>query len=119
PVPAPGRWWAYTNAWSVAQARIPELLCPTAPPEKPTVGVFIRYFVYESGGSIYYTASYFGADTAAIALEPSHYFGVAGYWAKTGFPSFDRYLGIFYNRSRTASRSISDGLSKTLMFGES
>lgn len=121
PVPSPARWWAYPNAWAVAQARIPELLCPSAPIDKATVGVICRFHIYYSiSGStvnVQHIVGRFLVDTYPVVheLENSHYVGVEGWF---GIPKVDFYLGIMHNRSRTATRSISDGLSKTLMFGE-
>ena len=91
--------------------RISSFICPCDTPyEKtgyiailPTVGTL--WAIYLSGG---------GADS----LGRTNYFGVYGWWGKTGDPDNDPFHGVFWNRSKTGFDGIPDGSSNTLLFGE-
>jgi prepilin-type N-terminal cleavage/methylation domain-containing protein len=118
--PALQPWWWYSNTWTIAQTKIPDLICPTVPSDPPSIGMFVRYFSwYDSGtGRAAVTPSYLSNAQNAYALAVSSYTGCAGYVGKVNVPFFDQYLGIFTNRSRVAIKLITDGTSKTLCFGE-
>jgi prepilin-type N-terminal cleavage/methylation domain-containing protein len=123
PLPASAQWWVQTNAFPMAQSRIPDFVCPSAPYVKPKDGAFVRYYIEVSGGTIYYRATILdNVPARADLLEPTNYFGVAGWWGDSPNNiepnNHKRYIGIFYNRSRTATKLITDGTSKTLFFGE-
>lgn len=55
--------------------------------------------------------------TEPTSLGRTNYLGSAGRLG-VGVPSRDPEKGIFYNRSKTRFRDITDGTSNTLMFGE-
>lgn len=121
-------WWADANANVAAQATIPALLCPTLPNEAPSG--FVSYFIYPEidGSSVSYTAK--GNAPADAPFGVTHYMGVRGVTGPmpgygfndriTGDPrSTDKVLlGIFPMRQEVTTGQVSDGLSKTLMFGE-
>ena len=116
-------WWGYTNTWTVAQTRLPQVMCPSAVNDTPSEAVIVYYnhwyTVSGSQGIASIQAHALGISTGASALMPSNYLGVAGlaaYVADGGY--FDRYRGVFTNRSRVTVKKIGDGTSKTLLFGE-
>jgi prepilin-type N-terminal cleavage/methylation domain-containing protein/prepilin-type processing-associated H-X9-DG protein len=121
-------WWTNDNTWAAAQYRIADFLCPSAPdtvsgqamdtgrlPTKATLAELHTYFdspyAYLSG------MAYFDDDNGP-ALGLTHYLGSAGMFGVINVPYFDRYRGIFTDRSRVTISQITDGTSKTLLFGE-
>ena len=58
-------------------------------------------------------------DAAGNPLGRANYLGVAGAVGVTGNAQWDYWHGVFTNRSMNDFRSITDGTSNTLMFGES
>jgi prepilin-type N-terminal cleavage/methylation domain-containing protein len=121
---AAGPPWADTTrlpAWNMAQTKIGSLICPSDRPNpyQKSTGCTI-FFCYATGPGpstaptrAAYTLS--GAD----ALGRTNYLGCGGYVGHVGDPAYyDRFQGVFWNRSKMATRDISDGLSKTMLFGE-
>ena len=75
----------------------------------------------ESGGFIVTEGPYLTISQGALDLGITNYMGSTG---GTGVNSqhqrilLDKYLGIFGSRSKTKLSKVTDGLSKTLLFGE-
>jgi prepilin-type N-terminal cleavage/methylation domain-containing protein len=122
-------WWMFPGASTMAEVRIPEVTCPTLPNENPGVGVVYKCYADPPASSFKF--SYFDVATypQVLAWGPTHYAGVNGFMDKLGPQWYarlknnrtiqiDQFTGIYHNRSKTATRSISDGTSKTLAFGE-
>jgi prepilin-type N-terminal cleavage/methylation domain-containing protein len=117
--PALPIWFNNTSAWTIAQTRIPDFLCPTALQATAENGVFVRFFTYyKPSEGAFLGAGFLNVSTGASALAPTNYTGCGGWTGKVGVGAYDRYVGIYTNRSRTTVKSIQDGTSKTLSFGE-
>ncbi len=118
------------NANVAAQAHIESLICPTVGDIRPGKQV-ARIVFWDRFGTGRMTAGGDLASTAPFGL--THYLGVMGYWPMIGSPgvtpnvegfsfsnsSVDKELaGVFKVRKEISARSITDGLSNTLFFGE-
>jgi prepilin-type N-terminal cleavage/methylation domain-containing protein/prepilin-type processing-associated H-X9-DG protein len=123
-------WWTHAAAATMAEVRIPEILCPTAPNEKATFGVIFRCYVDPPGGSFNYVYEEVSVKPELLRWESSHYMACAGFMGKVGPQEYtailpngrvinvNKFIGVFYNRSKTAIKSITDGTTKTLAIGE-
>jgi prepilin-type N-terminal cleavage/methylation domain-containing protein len=113
-------WWGYLKSWNVAQTRLPQVMCPSVLNDTPTEFVIVYYNHWSQvPNSASIQAHLLGVSTGAYALMPSNYLGVAGVGANVADGGyFDRYMGVFTQRSRVAAKKIRDGTSKTLFFGE-
>lgn len=123
------------GAWTAAQAHLSVLLCPSAPPERPQTA-YINKIYGKLGSSGFFEFSYSSWDPDApemngALLGLTHYLGVSGVWGRVSphlvFDILDgagprnvneELLGVFSTRSKTALSKVTDGTSKTLMFGE-
>jgi prepilin-type N-terminal cleavage/methylation domain-containing protein len=131
-------WWTVPSDGLAAQYRVPLFQCPSDPVENVggvTTGTAALYHTFTSYSTDYTgnvgngsVIAYFGTDTP---IGRTNYAGVSGgngLNASTASPSdmidgtipvdLNKYIGIFYNRSRTRVEHILDGSSNTLMFGE-
>src|SRR5262245_31548205 len=108
-------WWTNDRLLHLAKAQVPFFLCPANPVFRPQNGYHVTFHLHER----LFDGAHYSADTVGD-LGRTHYMGVMG----TG-PSkheyFDRYTGIYGNRSRLRLTEIAqkDGTGYTLMFGES
>jgi hypothetical protein len=119
------------DAWISAQYKIGDFLCPTLPSTRPD-GVYIGLTAGKAQGSDYLlTANGFLTDDPQLPdLGLTHYQAVAGIYGKIGsqydlivgpnqFINNDKYMvGIYTTRSKITTARVSDGMSKTLAFGE-
>lgn len=111
-------YWSRVDAWTMAQTKIGAFVCPSDTPyDKPDPAAYIRFYydTSESSGTI--SRSRFD-DGAGDSLGRTNYLGVAGFSGFVAQPSYDFFRGVFYNRSQTDFRDITDGSSHTLLFGE-
>jgi prepilin-type N-terminal cleavage/methylation domain-containing protein/prepilin-type processing-associated H-X9-DG protein len=119
------QWWADASTWTASQARINDLLCPSAPQSLPSKGKFAFLCAYPDPPWLRFGGSYFDAKQQnsdgqrfVDQLGLTNYLGSGGMWGVTGDPYLDRYRGVFSDRSRVKVSEIKDGASKTLLFGE-
>jgi Protein of unknown function (DUF1559) len=143
PAPDPG-WWATNPDWTLAHAQIKLFRCPSMPELTPT-GMGTNLHTWEpippfsskdpptgnfGGGAVLYYQD-FSVEPTFRTVGTTNYLGVAGILGKnatTAHPlflnpdrsmvNFQKYDGIFGNRSQTKIADITDGTSNTLMFGE-
>ncbi len=110
-------YWTSTNTWNIAQAKIGHFICPSDTPYAKT-DVMAFYNFYYNGGGMMMGVSFGGG--AGTALGRTNYLGTSGPLglARTGSALYDSYQGIFFDRSTTNFRSLKDGSSNILMFGE-
>jgi prepilin-type N-terminal cleavage/methylation domain-containing protein len=115
-------YWDDQNALAAAKTKISSLLCPTMPNIPPDgLAIDRLYGVMQYPN---FTMQAAGQDANA-GLAITHYQAVAGVygnvggqWARSGVSIDYGLIGMYSVRSRTTAARISDGLSKTLMFGE-
>ena len=116
-------WWTHEESWRAAHEHIATFLCPSAMSSYDNVLAGSHIFQDDYGDKQYYVygAGAFSGD-AGKYLGVTYYLGSAGVAGKVSTPtspmSWDKYSGIFYNRSKTRVAEITDGTSKTFLFGE-
>ncbi|QDU89419.1 hypothetical protein Pla175_28090 [Pirellulimonas nuda] len=138
-------YWTSPNAWAAGQSRITNFRCPTVPDELPVDAVVDKVYVKDGGGSSspvpvatfespsganYQQKSAVWPVPTGSVLGLTSYQGVWGVYGEVGpnarvvsadgtVFSVDRdLLGVFSIRSKTRMGQVTDGTSKTLMFGE-
>ncbi|CAN5370110.1 hypothetical protein BH10PLA2_BH10PLA2_34750 [soil metagenome] len=117
-------WWNEPSTWTVAHTRIKTYLCPSTDPYQSTNGAsVVGHFanIATAPNILYTTAVYSNSQEAGPngeLLGRTNYAGVMGTLGRGTFPDYNKYQGIFTNRSKTGITQISDGTSNTLMFGE-
>jgi prepilin-type N-terminal cleavage/methylation domain-containing protein/prepilin-type processing-associated H-X9-DG protein len=111
-------WWTSDNEWAISQTRISDLLCPSAPETIPSGGTYIFMHSYWSAPFAGYIGYYFPNGEGGELLARTDYLGSGGQFGKINLSFFDRYQGVFSDRSKAKISSIKDGQSKTLLFGE-
>ena len=142
--PDPG-WWNANPDLTLAQAQIKLFRCPSMPALTPTTGMGNILHTWEpippfsdkdpptgnfGGGAVLFYYDFF-QEPQFRSMGVTNYLGVAGILGKnatTAHPlfknpdgslvNFQKYDGIFGNRSQTKIADITDGTSNTLMFGE-
>lgn len=138
-------YWAQADAWAAGQSRLATLLCPSGPADVPRDGVIDKVYVRDvarsvaplpidtfedpSGSGYVQQSGRWPAATGAV-LGLTHYQGVWGVYGEVGptakvedeegevFAVDKELLGVFSIRSKTKLSKVTDGTSKTLMFGE-
>jgi len=110
-------WFWRNEAWRVAHQRIGQLLCPTAAGDEPSRGMGLFLHTSDMGEGL---ARLWIAQIPNVGgdLGRTNYLGVAGGMGVIGYEPWDRWRGVYANRSKISFRSILDGSSNTLMFGE-
>ncbi len=117
-------FWKREKAWAAGQIKIPQFICPSDNPYEHNPLVFIHYFRYPDVDPNDPEATVFGInvtleDKIGEVLGRSNYLACAGRFGYTNTKRWDRYRGIFTNRSKSTFESIHDGATNTLLFGES
>ncbi len=117
-------FWKREKAWTAGQIKIPQFICPSDNPYELEPIVFVHYFRYPSVDPNDPEALVFGIGVAlengeGNVLGRSNYLTCAGRFGYTNTKRWDRYRGVFTNRSKTTCESIHDGATNTLLFGES
>ncbi|QEG37441.1 DUF1559 domain-containing protein [Bythopirellula goksoeyrii] len=115
------------NAWSIAQARLTALLCPSAPQEVPGTAILDKTYGILKGGFLALQSDAW--DPLQSQLGLTQYMGNSGVWGQVS-PNLtynmgsgsrnvnDDLVGVFGVRSKIRMGQITDGTSQTLMFGE-
>ncbi len=121
-------WWTDDGSWKSAQYRLNDLLCPSAPDEitgsaantglLPGRALVAEIHTYYQAPFAYISGMAYFDGSSINALGLTHYLGCAGMFGVINQPYYDRYRGIFTNRSKIKLSNLTDGTSKTLMFGE-
>lgn len=110
-------WWSTSSSWAIAQAKIGAFLCPSAR-QKETVGCLFGHITTSCGpGCGLLTAWYYPIGGGGDNLGHTNYLGVAGGMGRIN-NSWDRWVGIYYNRSKSTMADVLDGTSNVFMFGE-
>jgi len=125
------QWWTTNPDFSLSYAKIKTYRCPSDSVNSAmdtANGVIIQAMVDPSvaGGSNACTYGFFTMGNQ-YDIGTTNYTGVAGAIGSNGStasPSdgpgvnLAKYIGIYYNRSKTKITAITDGTSNTLAFGE-
>jgi type II secretory pathway pseudopilin PulG len=110
------------GANAMAQTKIGSFVCPSdSPYEKPKPFIFMLFYLNggTAGGTATELAYYESPDPdAADVYGRTNYLGSAGLIGFINLPETDARRGVFWNRSKVDFRDITDGSSKTLLFGE-
>lgn len=116
-------WWADARTFNAARTKIPSLLCPSTDAKAANLVIFVLLHTYgpmnDSVGTAYYAGysrTAFPEWTNGIGL--TNYLGVAGGMGTIPTNTWDRYRGVFGNRTKNSFRDIHDGTAQTLLFGE-
>jgi prepilin-type N-terminal cleavage/methylation domain-containing protein len=116
-------WLRLPDAKLAAKANISILNCPSANVGDPSLGVLLGLHCSYQGdqGITKLEGPINSVNDGALEYGRSSYMGSTGatginYRSQQVY--LDRYLGIFGSRSRTRLSNVSDGTSKTLLFGE-
>ena len=114
---AQGTYWGDGRTWQAAHTRLPALLCPSDDARAATNGtwaLFHQFGARNSGGGTI-GGGYWGG---APVLGLTNYVGCAGGLGTIPTNGWDRWRGVFGNRTKYGFRDIRDGTAETLMFGE-
>jgi hypothetical protein len=116
-------WWAGVEGdtnMALAQTRIETLLCPSGDPYASTKGtVYAEHFFNIGKFWNFYAPSWdYSQVPAAANLGRTSYLGVGGAFGRGTNATFNKYEGLFTNRSQNSLARIPDGTSNTLLFGE-
>ena len=117
--PAETNWWSDDQTWAACQTNLPTLLCPSAAdPYGNQTGLIIFVHTYGSAntGEGTVTIGYFGGTVPEVGR--TNYVGVGGGMGSIPNNGWDKWKGIFGNRTKYRFRDMKDGTSSTLMFGE-
>jgi len=102
-------WWNNTTNLTLAKSKIPILLCPSDDPYQSTVGCFVV---------IDQTTWYYLPEASYPNLGRSDYAACGGSIVNYPFDPYQKYKGVYTNRSKNKLANIYDGTSNTFMFGE-
>jgi prepilin-type N-terminal cleavage/methylation domain-containing protein len=115
-------WWfgldpadfpGYTDPWDLSQYSIPAYECPSDAKVAQTLLIAGgTYWDPVANGA--YSGAWSGSVAGGWVSKKTNYLGVAGY-----ADANKMWWGMFTNRSETKFRDVTDGLSNTLMVGES
>ena len=114
-------WWQVDSAWDAANMQVDAYICPSSQHKYAEDVLAVAHIFYDGSRYYKFSANVF-PDGYGKQLGITNYIGCAGTAGKISSPTahfrLDAESGIFYNRSKTAVRDITDGTSKTIMFGE-
>ena len=113
---AQAAWWG--PAWAIGSTRIPAFVCPSTDPFANQTGVWVLFHQFgdPNAGSATIGGGYFGGNEPTIGR--STYVGVAGGLGTIPTNAWDRWRGLFGNRTKYGFKDMKDGSAATLMFGE-
>jgi len=118
-------WWYDHNSpgplWHLAETKIDTFICPSDSPYESTKATITTLHTYNTNSSVpnpKIQRAYVSNGAGGDRFGRTNYVGVSGWMGYVGCSYYDKYVGIFPNRSRTQIRQIADGTSHTLMFGE-
>ena len=110
-------WWTEPLLREIAERRIGLLVCPSDSPyeSEQTIGALHIYLDSTPRNQLQATAI---SDPVDGKYGRTNYVGVAGVIGMTGHSTWDRYRGVFTNRSRSVVKNVTDGTSHVFLIGE-
>jgi prepilin-type N-terminal cleavage/methylation domain-containing protein len=111
-------WWQIPELYAMSAYPVAELICPSSKTFDNTGAQLMGYSfaVNMPPPTMAFTA--ISPAPPGPPPAPTNYFGVAGWYGDTGNVAWDKWKGIYNNRSKIAPKHIRDGMSHTLAFGE-
>jgi prepilin-type N-terminal cleavage/methylation domain-containing protein/prepilin-type processing-associated H-X9-DG protein len=113
-------WWTNPVNWTLAQTRLPTLVCPSDNPYESTIGTIVRMHSWNTWNAPPFSGYDFFANGTAQGetLGRTNYAGVGGLIGASGGPA--PLSGVLGNRSRVPLEAITNGTgtSNTRLFGE-
>jgi prepilin-type N-terminal cleavage/methylation domain-containing protein len=119
PTPSSPGWWGNAELKNCAKTVMGGLTCPSDSSADVGYGTVAAVHTYLSGTTPKIQSAVISTANGAAFYARSNYLGISGGMGYLDDPAWDRWRGIFSNRSHYAIKDIVDGTSNTLMFGES
>ncbi|MHB8897767.1 MAG: DUF1559 domain-containing protein [Thermoguttaceae bacterium] len=111
-------FWTRGDSWAAAQARLQVFLCPSESDRRTANTIVTIHLFYDPAIAEVTEAGGRYPDDTGEVLGRTHYLGIAGAMGQTGNAHWDKWKGVFSNRTRNRFSDILDGASNTLLFGE-
>ncbi len=113
-------WWTEARTWAVAQTRIESMLCPSTDAYDNQVGTGALFLTFgnRNANSGTLQMGFFRIGGGGDTIGRTNYVGVAGGLGTIPTNGWDRWRGVFGNRTKNAFRNITDGSANTLLYGE-
>ncbi len=116
-------YWNDASSQNASRLKTNVFICPSTAPYQhlPNNTLLVLYpYAYTPPappvqGVIHYTGTLI-SDPAGQAVGRTNYMAVGGYLGN--IPGWEKYKGMFFNRSKTTMAMVKDGTSNTLMYGE-
>jgi prepilin-type N-terminal cleavage/methylation domain-containing protein len=114
-------WWLNPVNFNLAKTRIKTFLCPSDNLDDETP-VYNVYYTFAINHCTFWGVRESNEDSQqgrSIALGRTNYLPVVGTFDyQTCSPFYDKWAGMFYNRSKFKLSDVTDGTSNTIAFGE-
>jgi len=120
PAPKPTPWYATLNphpVQQVAATAVKTFRCPSATPDLAVGAIYLFHQNHYVNGQVSYGHNETRPGSNMIRPGGTNYLGVAGMGQGLA-PWWQKYEGVFCNRTRTTLADITDGTSNTLFVGE-
>lgn len=113
-------WWTEPRTWEIAQTRINSLLCPSTDAYQNQTGTaaLLHQFGGRNANSGTLLLGYFAIGGGGDRIGRTNYVGVAGGLGTIPTNGWDRWRGVFGNRTKHTFANVQDGTAGTLLFGE-